>query len=186
MTPRFDEVKATQAAALFLKKAGGELNYLALIKLLYKADRDAIRLWGMPITTDDYVSMKFGPVTSRIYDRIKSSANRMARTTIWSSHIRKSADDPNVVILESDPGVSELSPAEERLIEEIFAADGKKDRFALAEECHDSFPEWQDPGSSSTPIEIDDIIDALGLSEEEAAHVRSSLSAQGSAFRLAV
>jgi uncharacterized phage-associated protein len=67
----FDEVKATQAAALFLKLAGCPLNYVALIKLLYKADREAIRRFGLPITTDNYAAMKLGPVTSRIYDRIK-------------------------------------------------------------------------------------------------------------------
>ncbi len=45
----FDQVKATQAAALFLKLAGGSLNYLALIKLLYKSDREGLRRWGLPI-----------------------------------------------------------------------------------------------------------------------------------------
>ena len=39
----FDEVKATQAAAQFLRLAKRPLNYMALIKLLYKADREAIR-----------------------------------------------------------------------------------------------------------------------------------------------
>lgn len=58
-------MKATQAAALFLKLAQGPLNYMALIKLLYKADREAIRRWGLPITTDAYAAMKLGPVTSR-------------------------------------------------------------------------------------------------------------------------
>lgn len=181
----FDEIKATQAAASFLKLADGRLNYLALIKLLYQADREAIRRWGLPITTDHYVSMKHGPVTSEIYDRIKASANPNVRPTTWSTHIRPCAD-PSCVELKSDPGTSELSPAEEKLIAEIFASDGQKTPFALAEECHRSFPEWRDPGSSSTPIEIEDIVDALGLSEDEAEHVRASISIQKSASDLAV
>ena len=48
----FDEVKATQAAAKLLKQSGGSLSHMALIKLLYRADREAIRRWGLPITTD--------------------------------------------------------------------------------------------------------------------------------------
>ena len=52
MQMAFDEVKATQIAALFLKMAGRELKYLALIKLLYKLDREALRRWGLPVTTD--------------------------------------------------------------------------------------------------------------------------------------
>jgi hypothetical protein len=129
--------------------------------------------------------MKLGPVTSNIYDRIKASANPQARPTIWSTYIQRSLV-ANSVVLKSDPGDSELSPAEEELIAEIFAIDGKKEPFQLADECHTDFPEWRPPGESSTPIEIADIVEALGLTEEEAAHVESSVHAQRSAFRLAV
>ncbi|HEV3201856.1 MAG TPA: Panacea domain-containing protein [Bryobacteraceae bacterium] len=184
MNLAFDEVKATQAAALFLKLAGGPLNYTALIKLLYKADRDALRRFGLPITTDKYVSMKLGPVTSRIYDQIKASANPNAHPTFWSAHIQRIG--PVSVVLRIDPGTSELSPAEERLIGEVFAADGGKDRFELADECHRDFPEWNDPGGTSTPISISDIVLALGLSEDEAAHVATLIEVQRDALDLAI
>jgi hypothetical protein len=180
----FDEVKATQAAALFLKLAGRPLNYMALIKLLYKTDREAIRRWGLPITTDQYSAMKFGPVTSGIYDRIKASANPNAHPSFWAAHIRRS-EDPHEVLLERDPGKSELSRAEENLIAEIFAADGAKDRFDLADECHRDFPEWNDPGDTSIPIDISDIVSALGLSEEESAYVETLVEVQRAAASLA-
>lgn len=179
----FDEVKATQAAALFLKLAGRPLNYMALIKLLYKADREAIRRLGLPITTDRYSAMKLGPVTSRIYDRIKTSADPNAHPTFWAAHIQRSGD-PHEIILERDPGRSELSRAEERVIEEIFAADGGKDPFDLADECHRDYPEWKDPGDTSVVINIADIVTALGLSEEEAAHVMTLIEVQRAAFSL--
>ena len=185
MTLAFDEVKATQTAARFLKLAGGPLNYMALIKLLYKADREALRRWGLPITTDKYVSMAKGPVTSHIYDRIKASANENAHPTFWSSHIQKDAD-PLLVKMTSDPGDSELSCAEEELIAEIFAADGAKDRFELVDETHRDFPEWKDPGTSCLPLEIMDIVEALGLSEEESARISSSIDTQRAAFSLAL
>jgi len=180
----FDEVKATQAAALFLKLARRPLNYVALIKLLYKADREAIRRFGLPITTDKYAAMKLGPVTSRVYDRIKASANPNAHPTFWASHIQRS-NDPREVVLKCDPGESELSKVEENLIGEIFAMHGAKDRFELADECHRDFPEWNDPGDTSTPIDISDIVSALGLSEEEAAHVATLIEVQRAAFELA-
>jgi hypothetical protein len=180
----FDEVKATQAAALFLKLAGRPLNYVALIKLLYKADREAIRRFGLPITTDKYAAMKLGPVTSRVYDRIKTSADPNAHPTFWAAHIQRS-EDPHEVVLKCDPGDSELSKTEENLIAEIFAVDGAKDRFELADECHWDFPEWNDPGDTSTPIDISDIVFALGLSEEEATHVATLIEVQRAAFNLA-
>jgi uncharacterized phage-associated protein len=179
----FDEAKATQTAAFFLKLAGGSLNYLALIKLLYRADREALRRWGLPITTDKYASMRLGPVTSTIYDLIKASANPNAHPTFWSSHIKKSHVD---VTLDRDPGVSELSPAEERLLQEIFAADGGKSGFELADECHRDFPEWTDPGNSSIPLEIEEIIEALKLSEDESSRVESLIGVQRAARQLAV
>ena len=180
----FDEVKATQAAALFLKLARRPLNYTALIKLLYKADREAIRRWGLPITTDKYSAMKLGPVTSRIYNRIKDSGNPNAHPTFWAAHIKRS-QDPHEVELERDPGDSELSPIEEKLIAEIFSADGGKGPFTLADECHRDFPEWKDPGDTSAPIDISDIVAALGLTEEEAAHVANLVEVQRDAFDLA-
>jgi len=183
--PAFDEVKATQAAALFLKLAARPVNYMALIKLLYKADREAFRTLGLSITTDSYASMKFGPVTSNIYDRIKAGANPNAHLTFWSAYIQRTAD-PLLVELRADPGDSELSRAEEKLIGEIFAADGNKDPFTLADECHRDFPEWEDPGESSTPIEISDIISALGLSEEESDCILTLVGVQRAAFALAV
>lgn len=96
-----------------MKLAGRPVNYMALIKLLYKADREALRRWGLPITTDKYVSMAKGPVTSHIYDRIKAGANCL-------------------------------------------------------------------------PLEIMDIVEALGLSEEESARVTSSIDTRRAAFSLAL
>ena len=176
MQMAFDEVKATQTAAFLLKMSGGTAKHLALIKLLYKLDREALRRWGIPVTTDKYVSMKYGPVTSRIYNLIKESAVPSFHPTFWSTHIRRS--DNMSMSLALDPGDSELSPAEEALAREIFGVDGLKDGFTLAEECHRDFPEWKDPGDSSSPINISDILAALGKTEDEVAHTESSISAQ--------
>src|SRR5271170_6111786 len=130
-----------------MKLAGGPLNYMALVKLLYRADREAFRRCGLPVTTDNSVSMKFGPVTSNTYDRIKASLNPNAHPTFWSVHIQRTAD-PYTVALRMDPGTLELSRVEEELIKEIFAPHGQKDAFALADECYRDFPEWDDPGEA--------------------------------------
>ena len=62
MTPRFNERRATEAAARFLKLRGGRMSYLKLIKLIYFLDREALLRWGRPVTGDRYVSMDNGPV----------------------------------------------------------------------------------------------------------------------------
>src|SRR5947209_20462172 len=83
---RFDERRATEAAARFLKLRGGRMSYLKLIKLLYLLDREALLRWGRPVTTDRYVSMDNGPVVSRIYDLIREEPPPGA-DPVWRHYI---------------------------------------------------------------------------------------------------
>jgi uncharacterized phage-associated protein len=154
-----------------------------LIKLLYRVDRESLRRWGLPVSTDNYVSMKYGPVTSKIYDRIKSSSNPAVPATFWSTHIQR--DGAHSVRILCDPGSSELSRAEEDLMQEIFAEHGHKDGFKLAAETHRDFPEWKDPGNGSSPIALADIFDATGMTEEEVEHANSQIQVQRALLELA-
>lgn len=72
ITFNFNEKKATQAAALFLKKAGGSMDYMKLIKLLYLADRHALIHWERPITGGSYFLTKHGPVLNNVLDLINN------------------------------------------------------------------------------------------------------------------
>lgn len=59
---RYSESKATAVACFFLREAGGELEDLKLMMLMYLAAREAIRLRNVGITGDKCYSMKNGPV----------------------------------------------------------------------------------------------------------------------------
>jgi hypothetical protein len=123
-------------------------------------------------------------VVSQVYDLIQASGNPDARPSFWGTYIKKlSAYD---VSLFQDPGDSELSRAEEALIEETFRTDGQKDGFELADEFHRDFPEWKDPGASSTPIQLSDILDAMGASEDEKLNTEAAVSAQRASRKLAI
>lgn len=50
-TPQFNEKKAIQIAAVFVKRVG-VINYVKLIKLMYLSDRKALLNWERPITGD--------------------------------------------------------------------------------------------------------------------------------------
>ena len=56
--------KITQALNWLARKEGGEINKMKAIKLVWMADRLHLREYGRPITNDDYIAMKFGPVGS--------------------------------------------------------------------------------------------------------------------------
>jgi hypothetical protein len=61
---------------------------------------------------------------------------------------------------------------------EASYSQGSVSRINPNRECHRDFPEWNDPGDSSTPICIPDILAALGKTEDEVAQVESGMSTQ--------
>src|SRR5207249_3792384 len=81
---RFNERKATQAAAHLLRLRGGSMSYLKLIKLLYLADREALLRWGRPISTDCYMAMDRGPVLSRVLD-LATDGEDPGTPSIWAA-----------------------------------------------------------------------------------------------------
>lgn len=174
---RFNEAKATEAAAYLLKLCGGRMKYLKLIKLLYLADRQALLRWGRPITNDRYVAMKYGPVVSTIYDLITSEPMPGVQSD-WQRHIETIEDW--TVRLKAEPPRGELSPIEEDLLMDIFRAYGEKDQWAIVREMH-GFAEWRDSGGSSTPISYADILRAQISDECDVAERLDDLTARAAA-----
>lgn len=172
MPLRFDEKKATEAAAFLLRLRGGKMHYLKLIKLLYLADRTALLRWGVPISTDSYVSMDNGPVLSNVYDLITEEKEK----PFWATFISAPMGEYEVALLKEAP-TDRLSKAEERLLEEIYSQYGFRNRWDLVNNVMHSLPEWHYPGGSSVQIEIREILAAQGEDEEEIRAVEKELSA---------
>lgn len=156
MRLRFNEAKVTEAAVYLLKRRGGRMHYLKLLKLLYLADRAALLQWGRPISTDRYVSMDHGPVLSVTLNLINGGYADFGEH--WSKAI--SAKDGAEVELrnaKADFVASELSQAEEELLSQIFDQYGHWNRWKIVDFLH-ALPEWQDPNGSATPISYRDIL----------------------------
>src|ERR1700723_1042474 len=124
MALKFDETKATQAAAFLLKMRGGRMHYLKLIKLLYLADRTALLRWGVPISTDHYVSMDHGPVLSNIFNLITDDKPK----PVWAKFISAPLGDYEIELRENAPP-DRLSRAEEKLLAEVYAEYGYRNRW---------------------------------------------------------
>ena len=176
MKLRFNEAKAAQTAARFLKLRGGRMSYLKLIKLLYFVDREGLLRWGRPVTTDQYVSMDKGPVVSKIYDLITEEP-RPDGPTVWYSLI-STPQDFEVSLLQDPPPSDELSVAEEQLIDEMFARFGAKSRWDLVEFAH-TLPEWKNPEGSAIPLQYADILRAEKRPQEEIDEILRELEELG-------
>lgn len=159
----FSAKKTTQAAAYLMKQAGGSMNYMKLIKLLYLADREALGSHDAPITGDDYFALKFGPVLSETLNLAKGTSQH----PFWNRHIRRRSPPSYTLDLAHDPGVGELSGAEIGLLEETWQRFHRHSQFDLAELTHAQCPEWKDPGTGRNPISPDEILKTYGRTSAE-------------------
>jgi uncharacterized phage-associated protein len=176
MALRFNEGKATQAAAYFLKLRGGQMHYIKLIKLLYLADREALIRWGLPFTTDRHVSMDHGPVGSRILNLITDDRPK----PVWSQYISAPLGEYEVKLLNEAP-TDLLSKAEEALMTEIFEIYGHRNRWDLINNVMHKLPEWRNPNGSSIPISLREILEADGEEDADIRAVIKEIHAMGKA-----
>lgn len=153
---RFNPSKTIQATGVLLRASPHlRMSRLRLLKLLYIADRENLRLTGQPITGDRVVAMHNGPVLSHTYDCIKGTGPIQAE---WDRYFASEWQD---VLLKEPTSTGDLCPHEIALLQRVAEERQNKEDYDLAVETHD-FPEWTDPGSTSAPISFEAILDALG------------------------
>ena len=174
MSKQFREDKTTQAAGVLLKREGGKMNYMKLLKLLYLADRKAIELWELPITFDLYVSMDNGPVLSSTYDLI-AWGSRPGMASYWSEFI-SGPTFYNVSLL-LEPETNKLSEAEIQALDAVYDQYGKFSQWDLVTITH-KLPEYKDPNGSAIPIPVHDILVALGEDTEDVARIEKEIQAE--------
>jgi Protein of unknown function (DUF4065) len=179
----FNEIKTTQAAGRFLELAGGRLNYMVLIKLLYMLDRAALLEWGRPVTFDEYYSMKLGPVLSEVHDLITEMTPPFERG-YWASHISEPSSDRSVA-LSACAGNDALSEAEEELIQSVFTsyAGLVEKPFELVDLLHKTLPEWKEVTSGRVSLPHRDILIAGKKSDDEIAAIEQELQSLASDYR---
>lgn len=172
---KFNEQKAVQVAARLIQQSGGEMNYLALMKLLYLVDREALLRFGRPITGDRVVAMKHGPVLSRAYDLL-SQKKQEAPESEWHKFIPRPNAYVFTVRFSGVPDTGELSADELALIDEIYAKFRGRSEWDLVAYTH-KLPEWHDPKNTSVTIPFEDILRGAGVSKADIEAVAENAAA---------
>ena len=157
----FDEPKAAQAACVLLDRHGGPMPYIKLVKLLYLADRESLIETGSPITGDRFISMKYGPVLSRVLDLIKES--EPAEDSIWHGYVLRAGYD---AVLSTAAESDRLSEYEEGVLGRIFESQGREKEWDVVTRTH-ALPEWTDPGTHAVPIDPEAILRYAGYTDDE-------------------
>lgn len=174
----FNEEKTTQAAAKFLVLAGGQINYMLLIKLLYLLDRTALIRWGRPVSFDEFYSMSWGPVLSNVHDLITEMPVPQHESA-WVRAISEPSRYQVALRENVTIGDEKLSEAEEELIREIFEDYGEpylKNPFKLVERLHEELPEWKQVEQGQRErIDVEEILEAGQRSEDEIRAIQDEL-----------
>lgn len=153
-----------------LHRAGGRLPLLKLMKLMYLAERESLRVYGEPICGDKPVSMPHGPVLSKTYDLMNGCGSQEDRG--WNAWIedRSGYDlalrDPSM-IRTPEKDLLELSDGDIEVLDAIWQKYGHMSKYELVEYTHsDACPEWEDPHGSSRPIPPSKLLRAVGYKDE--------------------
>lgn len=178
----FNEKRTAQAAAFMLHRAGGRLPLLKLMKLLYLAERESLRVFGEPISGDRLVSMPHGPVLSKTLDMMNGWGGDMQGG--WNAWVedRSGHDlalrDPSM-IRSPELDLLELSQGDLEVLEAVWKQFGHMSKYELVEYTHSgACPEWEDPRGSSRPIPIRRVLKGVGYQGDSLRSVYEHLKEQ--------
>jgi uncharacterized phage-associated protein len=176
---RYSEKKAAQVAAFFLFSAGGTLEILKLIKLMYLSERASFAEYGEPMMGDKLYSMEHGPVLSSTLDHINNLIDSTADG--WESWIsgrenhfvglKREVKSPNETL-------TQLSDADLAIVESIWKNYGHMSASQLRNLTHKICTEWEDPEFSSIPIPYNRILKCVGYDAETASELEQRIYAQ--------
>jgi uncharacterized phage-associated protein len=173
----FNERKVSQMAAYFLQKRGGRMSHLKLMKLLYLAEREALRLYGDSMSGDCPVSMPHGPVLSMTLNLMDGDIESQAGG--WDSLI--SAKENHELSLQTQlqlEDLDELSKADVKILESTWNQFGQLSRWEIRDYTHHHCKEWEDPHGSSRPISFEKLFQSLGRPADEAKRMADHIEEQ--------
>lgn len=187
----FDHKKATQILNYFAAQAGGKINKMKALKLVFLADRYHLRKYGRLITNDFYVAMKLGPVPSAVIDIAESDTFLDEAYKDYASKYIKPLDSGRQVESVDNVDTSFFSESDIEALEFSWNNFGQYKKWSLSDFTH-YYPEWKRheqairAGSKCENIQLEDFLDdpdvdvnkCFELSEEEKADRKDQLAEQ--------
>lgn len=125
-------------------------------------------------------SMEYGPVHSSILD---SARYKNTTTKYWMDNITRPEPDNNISLKNYNIEYDELSDREIKVITQLYEKYKDFDFNDMKNLTH-TFPEYEDPGKSSLPINIETILHSCKKSNKEikAVEINAALNRTMSGF----
>jgi len=133
--------KATQALNFLARQAGGRINKLKAIKLLFFADRYHLRKYGRPVSECAYFAMNHGPVASEAKQVAEDDALLPAPARNYArKFLEKTSDYEFASAADVDRAV--LSATDVEALTFAWENFGYFPKYQLRDITH-QYPEWK-------------------------------------------
>ncbi len=138
----FDHKKAIQILNYFALKAGGKINKMKALKLVFLADRYHLRKYGRLVTNDFYVAMKLGPIPSNIMDIAKTNKYLNKNVKNYAIGYIKSTDNGKRIESLKNTDDSFFSDSDIEALNFAWNNFGHLDQWGISDFTH-NYPEWE-------------------------------------------
>jgi|SRR5665213_1703852 len=178
----FTHKKTAQVAAFLASGLGSKsIKYMRLLKLMYLSDRESLARFAEPLSYDQMYSMDYGLVLSEVLNAVQSLRfNGDLRP--WGSYFRARRNKTDYYVSlnrrVSRDELDFLSDSDIEILNAVLAKFGEMDEWALSQYMHDHCAEWKDPDGSRIPVDDRELLQILGLPEEEAEVTAKSLRSE--------
>ena len=159
----FKSEKSAQMAAYFAVKAGGTIEKLKLIKLIYLSERRFISEFRHPMLYDELYSLPHGPICSSTLNGIDG----IIHEDIWDNYIARNG---NVVVARKNferDEFDELSDAELKIIDAIWRRHKHRTSSQLRNYSHQYCSEYTEIEKGRIPITYQQLAEALEITDLE-------------------
>src|SRR5436309_1054504 len=138
----FSHRKATQALNFFARKAGGRINKMKALKLVYFADRYHLRKYGRPVVGDEYLAMTYGPVASGTKDLAEMSDFLGEEEAHYAKKFIQPSESGHAY--RSVAGMDEkvFSQSDREALQFAWERFGRVEKYTLAQITH-RYPDWK-------------------------------------------
>ena len=160
----FDIEKSAQCAHFFADRAGGEIEVLKLVKLMYLADRQSFEMRHVPIVGGNYYSLKHGPVIGEVLDLINDGTP--LGESPWERLISDRGNHKVAAAAKMDSYYA-LAPSELSILNGVWNEFGPLDKWELVNWTHKHCEEWADPNGGRLDIKARKLAESFGWNAAE-------------------
>lgn len=136
----FNPQKMLAAVAYVCQSNENKFDKLALIKVLYLAERDSICQTFSYMTGDEMLRYRFGPILKHLHDALRGKSTKYFQN-LWDKYLKNPDAGSNDVFLIETPDMGELSFADKSFLNSAIKTVNSCPHGELVEEIH-KLPEW--------------------------------------------